>query len=122
VRGILLIALGGAVGAVGRHLANVLAVRIVGAGFPWGTLAVNVVGSFLLGWLLAGEPRATSDLRLLVGTGALGAFTTWSAFSVETVRLAQQVGPAAALANVAAQLALGLLAAALGLAVGRAGA
>lgn len=64
-------------GGAGRHLVNRL-------GFGWrGTLAVNVVGSFLLGWLLAGEP--SERLRTVVGTGGLGAFTTFSAFSLEAV-------------------------------------
>lgn len=123
MRGILLIALGGAFGAVGRHLVNVAAVRAFGAGFPWGTLAVNVTGSFLLGLLIASGSRAAwidTDVRLLVGTGVLGAFTTFSAFSVETVRLAEELGWAPAVANVAAQTGLGLLAAVLGLALARA--
>lgn len=123
MRGILLVALGGAVGAVARHLVNQASARHLGVSFPWGTLMVNVSGAFLLGLLLGLEPRAAwagPEVRLLLGTGALGAFTTWSAFSVETVRLAEQVGWAPAVANVAAQLVAGLGAAVAGMALARA--
>lgn len=123
MRGILLVALGGAFGAVARHLVNQASARLLGVGFPWGTLLVNASGAFLLGLLLASEPRAAwagPEVRLLFGTGVLGAFTTWSAFSVETVRLAEQVGWAPAAANVAAQLVAGLGAAVAGMALARA--
>lgn len=89
---------------------------------PWATLAVNLAGSFLLGLLVAlsleGEllPRAW---RVPLSTGFLGAFTTFSTFSVETVRLLQAGDWRGALLNLLAQLGLGLLAAILGLASGR---
>lgn len=79
-----LVAVGGAVGAVARHLVA-SAVDRGGDGFPLGTLTVNVAGSFLLG-LVAFLP-AGGDVSLLVGTGACGAFTTFSSFSVATVQL-----------------------------------
>ncbi|MEX0985564.1 MAG: fluoride efflux transporter CrcB, partial [Actinomycetota bacterium] len=92
-------------------------------GFPWGTLVVNVAGSFLLGIvfaLLAERSAASPGLRVIVATGFLGAFTTFSTFSLDTVRLVQDgsIGPAAG--NVAAGLALGLLGVWLGLSLGRA--
>lgn len=84
--------------------------------FPWGTVTINTVGSLLLGGLLAaaGSGHATQNLVALVGTGFCGGFTTFSTFAYETVHLAEEGAVRAAVANVAATLALGMLAAALG--------
>lgn len=90
MRGVLLVALGGALGSVGRYLTVVLAVRWLGADFPWGTLAVNLVGSFLIGVVQElGSTAATlsPDARLFLATGVMGGLTTYSAFSYETARL-----------------------------------
>ncbi|MGJ3231548.1 MAG: fluoride efflux transporter CrcB [Oceanicaulis sp.] len=86
---LLLIALGGALGAVARHLVNQGALRVLGPELPWGTLIVNVAGSLaigvLVGWLaFAGRSDAT-ELRFALGVGFLGAFTTMSAFSLDVV-------------------------------------
>lgn len=86
---VLLIAAGGALGAVSRHFVNQVALRLIGPEFPWGTAAVNVAGSFaiglLVGWLaFAGRAEAT-EIRLALGVGFLGAFTTMSAYALETV-------------------------------------
>ncbi|MDL5360973.1 CrcB family protein [Halalkalicoccus sp. NIPERK01] len=82
----LLVGVGGAVGAVSRYLVG-LALGDVEGPFPFETLAVNVVGSFLLGWVtFAGFGEGT---LLVVGVGTCGAFTTFSSFSVDTVRLAE---------------------------------
>jgi len=78
----LLVGLGGAVGAVGRQLVSVALTRREEA-VPRGTFAVNVVGSFVLAALTAASPGG--DVALLVGTGACGAFTTFSSFGVATV-------------------------------------
>lgn len=89
--GILYIALGGAVGAVARYgLGGFIQIR-AGGTFPWGTLAVNVLGSFLLGFLfLYLEATAHSaELRRAVTIGILGAFTTFSTFSYEAAILLQ---------------------------------
>jgi CrcB protein len=87
----LLVAIGGAAGASLRHLANMLALRIVGAGFPWGTFFVNVAGSLimglLVGWLARRSGGSSNELRLLIATGFLGGFTTFSAFSLDAVTL-----------------------------------
>ena len=100
---------GGAIGAVLRHWVSV---RLPGERFPWPTLAVNVVGSFCFGLVVfAGVGEST--LRL-VGTGICGAFTTFSSFSVETVRLYERGDRGLAVANAAGNLALAL--AAIGLA------
>jgi len=87
----LLVALGGAAGASLRHLANLLALRFAGAHFPWGTVFVNIVGSLLMGlfigWLARRSGSSSNELRLLVATGFLGGFTTFSAFSLDAVTL-----------------------------------
>ena len=90
---LVLVAIGGAIGASLRHLVNLAALRVVGAGFPWGTLAVNVVGSFAMGVfieLLARRFNASNELRLFVATGILGGFTTFSAFSLDFAVLWQR--------------------------------
>ncbi|RAH99315.1 fluoride efflux transporter CrcB [Acuticoccus sediminis] len=82
----LCVALGGAVGALGRFWANVLISGLVGAALPYATFTVNVLGSFLIG-VLATLLSGRLALTALVVTGALGGFTTFSTFSIETVRL-----------------------------------
>jgi CrcB protein len=105
-RDALLVALGGSIGSVGRYFA-VSAFSRYAPGFPFGTLAVNVVGCFLMG-VLGGwtEDRA---LRAALGVGVLGGFTTFSAFGGDTLALAQSSFRLAAL-NVAANVGLGLAA------------
>ena len=81
---------GGAVGSGGRYLLTLAAHRFWGGGFPFGTFSVNVLGSFLLGALLTAwpvHPDETTHLRLALGTGVLGGFTTYSTFNYETVQL-----------------------------------
>lgn len=106
---ILLVALGGAAGSVCRHLVGVAALRLLGAGFPWGTLAVNVVGSFAMGVfveLLALRLSGSQPLRLFVATGFLGGFTTLSAFSLDTVVLWERGDTALALGYVVGTIVL----------------
>lgn len=79
-----LVGVGGALGAISRHLVGTLAARIE-TRFPLGTLTVNVLGSFVLGLIVL--LGAGSGTVLLVGVGACGAFTTFSSFSVDTLRL-----------------------------------
>ncbi len=84
----LLVMLGGSFGAASRYGIGLLTVRLWGANFPWGTLVVNLVGCFFIGLLFALADRArllTPDVRLLLITGYLGALTTFSTFSLETV-------------------------------------
>lgn len=87
----LVIALGGAFGAVSRYYGTDFVNRATGSTLPLGTMAVNVLGSFALGFLLVWlQSRATSEqLRHFVGVGFLGSFTTFSTFSWETVELAR---------------------------------
>jgi CrcB protein len=121
VRELVAIALAGALGSLGRHGASVLTVRWFGDVLPYGTLAVNTLGSLILGTLTGlalVSDVVPASIRVPVATGFLGAFTTFSTFSVETVRLAER-DPWLAAANVAANLVLGLGAAVLGVAIGR---
>jgi CrcB protein len=113
----LLVALGGAIGSAARYGVGLAAARVFGAGLPWGTLLVNVIGGFAMG-LLAARVGSAENARLLFGVGILGGFTTFSAFSIETVRLMQtQIGMAAL--YVAASVILSVGACALGFALGR---
>jgi len=113
---VLLVAAGAAVGAPLRYLVDRFVQRRTGATFPWGTLTVNVTGSVLLGLLSAWPDRTVS---LLLGVGFCGAFTTYSTFGYETVRLAEEGARPSAALNVAGTLAAGLAAAALGVWLGR---
>lgn len=115
------VALGGALGASGRYLTGVAAARLMGHGFPWGTLTVNIVGSFLMGALVVLLAHVNGmKLAPFLMTGLLGGFTTFSAFSLDTVTLMERGQTGLALAYVAASVAVSLAALAVGLFVMRA--
>lgn len=116
---LLLVAVGGALGAVARYGVGVGAARWLGLTFPWGTLAVNVLGGFAMGWLAARVGPEQEALRLALGVGVLGGFTTFSAFSLETVRLMEHQPGLAAL-YAAASVVLSVGACWIGLTLGRA--
>jgi CrcB protein len=108
---LLYVLIGGAAGAGLRYEVGRLAVRQLGAGFPWGTLAVNLVGGLLMGLLagtMMGEESANRPLWLLLGVGVLGGFTTFSAFSLDMFAMLQRGE-----AGLAALYALGSVAGAL---------
>ena len=87
---LLAIAFGGAIGALGRHFVNVGVANLVGLDFPWGTLTVNIVGSFAMGVLvhiMATTWTVTPEVRALLTVGGLGAFTTFSTFSLDVIVL-----------------------------------
>ena len=86
------VAAGGALGASLRYMAAAVTHAFMGEGFPYGTMVVNVLGSLLIGYLLVLLPESEESiplLRLLLITGLLGGFTTYSAFSIETLQLIQ---------------------------------
>jgi CrcB protein len=120
---VFLVAVGGAFGSVLRYLVGVLTVRWFGASFPWGTFAVNVVGSFLIGLLsemIARRFNASMELRVFLVTGILGGFTTFSSFSLDTMVLLERGAVTATVGYVLATLCLSFLAILAGLALGRA--
>ena len=109
----LLVALGGGLGAALRHLTNLAAFRLLGPNFPFGTLAVNVIGSFLMGVLVEVVARrfgASAELRLFLATGVLGGYTTFSAFSLDTIVLWERGAPGLAVAYVGLSVLLSLAA------------
>jgi CrcB protein len=117
---ILLIALGAAVGAPARYLTDRAIQSRLDTEFPWGTYTVNVVGSFILGFLAAVTGRLDPALAAGLGIGFCGALTTYSTFSYETLRLLEERAGFYAAANIVASVAAGLGAAIAGLALGTA--
>ena len=119
---LVLISLGGALGTAARYLLSVWLLRMLGPAFPYGTLAVNVIGSFLLGVIMqAGLDTnlLSPTTRAVLGTGVMGGFTTYSAFNYETLHYLQQGAWVAAGLYVAATLLVCLAAGALGAAAAR---
>jgi CrcB protein len=116
----LLVCAGGGLGSGLRYLVSTWAARALGADFPRGTVLVNVTGSFVLALVFAlpGE-WISAEVRLFLGAGVLGGFTTYSSFNYETLALLERGTPALALANVALTLSACLVAGLLGLALGR---
>ena len=118
---IIQVAIGGAIGAVGRYLTGVAAVRIMGHGYPWGTLTVNIVGSFLMGVLIVGLMTKDGGMRVapLLMTGVLGGFTTFSAFSLDALTIFERGHLGQAALYVIGTVVLSLLAIFLGVMVAR---
>lgn len=119
---ILLVALGGGVGAVARYLITVWAVERIGPFFPYGTLIVNVAGCFLIGLfmaLAADKVITNPQWRLLAVSGFLGGLTTFSSFGYETVKLANEGEPIFAFYNVLLNCLIGLAATWLGMGASR---
>lgn len=114
---LLAVALGGGVGALGRYALSTWVQNALGAGFPWGTLSVNITGSFLMGVLAGALQRGAlpPEFQTLAAVGILGSFTTFSAFSLENVRLLQEGAWGRALAYMALSVAVGILAVLAGL-------
>jgi CrcB protein len=113
------VALGGALGSMARYGCTGFAARWLGVGFPYGTLFVNVTGSYAIGVLgtLAlggGRTLATTDARAFLIVGILGGFTTFSSFSLDTLNLARAGNLGAAASNIALSVVLCLVAVSLG--------
>lgn len=108
-----LVFLGGGIGAALRHGVNIGSARVLGLGFPWGTLIVNIVGSTLMGLLAAwfalrADAGLSQHARLFLTTGILGGFTTFSAFSLDAVLLWERNEAALAAAYVLGSVALSI--------------
>jgi CrcB protein len=117
-----LIGAGGALGAIARFLVNRLALEWFGPHFPYGTLFINLSGSFLVGLFLtalAERLAAAPEYRLFFAVGFLGAYTTFSTWTYESAGLLTEGASLAALFNLFGSLALGMLAVFLGIACGR---
>ncbi len=117
-----LVFLGGGIGAVARYALQGLVYRFLTATFPYGTLAVNIVGSFLIGFLMSFfEERflVAPALRIFLTIGVLGGFTTFSSFSYETVMLLRTGSYALGLANVLASVGICLGATLIGMIAGK---
>ncbi|THD76032.1 fluoride efflux transporter CrcB [Thalassobius vesicularis] len=117
---LLQVALGGAIGASGRYLTGFAALRLMGPGFPWGTLTVNVVGSFVMGVIVVvlGHLSANRFAPLLM-TGVLGGFTTFSAFSLDAVTIWERGETTTAAVYVLVSVVFSISALMLGLMVAR---
>ncbi|MEV0400299.1 fluoride efflux transporter CrcB [Actinoallomurus sp. NPDC050550] len=115
---VLLVLLGGAVGAPSRYLLDRYVQRRRESVFPWGTLAVNLIGCLILGLLTGAAHDLSRPVVSLLGTGFCGALTTFSTFGFETVRLLENGSFREAGLNVLASVGLGLLAATAGYAIG----
>jgi len=116
------ICLGGAIGTGARYLLSSWLARVAGPSFPFGTLAVNAIGSFLLGALMAvalGTEVVPPGLRLVLATGVIGGFTTYSSFNYETLQFLQGGAWLLGMANVGATVALCLLMGTLGMWAGK---
>jgi CrcB protein len=108
---LLWVGLGGCLGSIARYLLSETVQGRAGGPFPFGTLAVNVAGCFVIGGFTAlfeGTMLPTPEVRAFVVAGFLGGFTTFSAFGNETLLLLREAGPGMAMTNVAAQVAGGL--------------
>ena len=113
---------GGALGAMARHGVSRLSLHFLGPNFPWGTLAANITGSFVMGllivWLSAREPNSPA-LRAFLTVGLLGAFTTFSTFSLDAVTIYRDRDMAVAGAYVFASVLLSIFGLLSGIGLGR---
>jgi len=119
MNGFLAVAAGGALGAAMRHGVGLLALRHLPSGWPHGTFAVNIIGSFAMGflisWLAFRGQGGPQELRLFLATGLLGGFTTFSAFSLEVANYVRSGDMTRAALYAFLSVALGLAALLLGM-------
>ena len=110
INGVMWVALGSVLGGTARFWLSGFVARRVGETFPWGTLLINVLGSFVIGWFgtltLPNGPRPASEMRLFVMVGICGGFTTFSAFSLQTFDLLRDGENLRALAYIVASVLL----------------
>lgn len=122
LKNIILVAVGGAAGSVLRYLLSGVVQEASGSAFPFGTMAVNVAGCLVIGFIAAlaeAHGAVSADVRLILTTGFCGGFTTFSTFMNESLTLMRADNAAAMLLYVAASVVLGLAAAAAGMMLGR---
>lgn len=126
MNGIFYVALGGALGASGRHLLSGFALRVFGQVYPYGTLAANVFGGLLMGllvgWLAlkgSGLAQGGENLRLFLAVGVLGGFTTFSAFSLDAMRMIEDKTYGTALGYISVSVIFSILAVFIGLVIAR---
>lgn len=117
IRNLLLVALGGAVGSVGRYLVS----KWLEGGFPWGTLTVNIVGCLLIGFLtgLFAKGTLSPEMKLLLVTGFCGGFTTFSTFANESFSMMKVGDALLAALYIGASVAIGILAVYVGLQIAK---
>lgn len=110
----LIVMIGGALGALGRYQFGRMATHVMGTGWPWGTFGVNVIGGFLMGalagWLARFNMGGGEQMRLLVGLGFLGGFTTFSSFSLEVMLMIERGEWSSAAAYALLSVALSVIA------------
>lgn len=117
---VFLAAAGGAFGAAARYLMGIATTRLLGHGFPWGTITVNIAGSFLMGLLialLARSSAASNEIRVFLAVGLLGGFTTFSAFSLDFIVLVERKAHLHALGYMAGSVVISIAALFAGLAL-----
>ena len=122
MNGVIYVALGGAIGASLRHLLGIAATKILGPAYPYGTLADNILGSFLMGALagwLALKLSGGQNLRLFLGVGLLGGFTTFSAFSLDAVLMYEKKAYSALAGYIGSSVILSIAALIIGLIAAR---
>lgn len=120
ITNLLSVALGGALGASGRYLTNVGVMRLIGPGFPWGTVVANILGSFLMGVLVVTlAHKGGMRFAPLLMTGVLGGYTTFSAFSLDAITLVERGALVQAGAYILGSVILALLALVAGMAAAR---
>ncbi len=115
----LLVLLGSSLGGLARFWVGLWSVALLGPDFPWGTLAINMIGSFVIGLAATALPMTSSDARALVMVGFCGGFTTFSSYSLQSFELLQAERWAAALTYMASSVALCLAGTAAGWFVGK---
>ncbi len=117
----LFIAIGGALGSLMRYILSGLMQNLIGYGFPWGTLAVNMIGCFFMGfvWNFIHNGFLPASLNVLISVGFIGALTTFSTFGIETVHLFYEGKGLLALGNIAFSVVCGLLLVYIGILTGR---